>query len=61
VVGAEPYICVNVGSGCPEEALAWLEYCNLSGNTKYANMRVSNGHIEPYNVRFWGVVDTLHG
>jgi len=55
MVGAEPYICVNVGSGCPEEALAWLEYCNLSGNTKYANMRVSNGHIEPYNVRFWDV------
>ncbi|MBC7091850.1 MAG: alpha-N-arabinofuranosidase [Nitrososphaeria archaeon] len=55
VVGAEPYICVNVGSGSPEEALAWLEYCNLSGNTKYANMRASNGHIEPYNVKFWGV------
>ncbi|MEM2180755.1 MAG: alpha-L-arabinofuranosidase C-terminal domain-containing protein [Nitrososphaeria archaeon] len=55
VVGAEPYICVNVGSGCPEEALAWLEYCNLSGNTKYANMRVSNGHLEPFNVKFWGI------
>lgn len=55
VVGAEPYICVNVGSGSPEEALAWLEYCNLSGNTKYANMRVSNGYLEPYNVKFWGV------
>jgi len=55
VVGAEPYICVNVGSGSPSEALAWLEYCNYVGNTKYARLRAENGHPEPYNVIYWGV------
>lgn len=53
--GAEPYICVNVGSGSPSEALAWLEYCNYSGNTKYANLRSKNGHPEPYGVKYWGI------
>ncbi|MEM2028536.1 MAG: alpha-L-arabinofuranosidase C-terminal domain-containing protein [Candidatus Bathyarchaeia archaeon] len=55
LAGAEPYICANVGSGSPSEALAWLEYCNYSGNTKYASLRSKNGHPEPYRVKYWGV------
>ncbi|MCS7113486.1 MAG: alpha-L-arabinofuranosidase C-terminal domain-containing protein [Nitrososphaerota archaeon] len=55
LVGAEPYICVNVGSGSPEEALAWLEYCNRTGDSSYAKLRVENGHSEPYNVKYWGI------
>lgn len=31
-------------------ALAWVEYCNGTGNTYYANMRRKNGREEPYNV-----------
>lgn len=30
-------------------ALAWLEYCNSSQDTYYANLRRANGHEEPYN------------
>lgn len=55
LVGAEPYICVNVGSGSPEEALAWLEYCNYTVASKYAKLRVENGHPEPYRVKYWGI------
>lgn len=55
LTGAEPYICVNVGSGSPREALAWLEYCNYSGNSKYADLRSLYGHPEPYKVKYWGV------
>lgn len=55
LVGAEPYICTNVGSGTPEEALNWLDYCNGSGTTYYTELRRRNGHPEPYQVRFWGV------
>ena len=54
-IGAEPYICLNVGSGSPEEALSWLEYCNYSGNSYYARLRSKNGHPEPYKVKYWGV------
>src|SRR5512133_1210175 len=32
-LGAEPYICVNMGSGSIVEAQAWVEHCNGSGNT----------------------------
>jgi alpha-N-arabinofuranosidase len=31
-------------------ALAWLEYCNSTQDTYYANLRRKNGHEEPYNV-----------
>lgn len=55
LVGAEPYICVNVGSGSPEEAAAWVEYCNYAGGSRYARLRVENGYPEPYRVRYWGV------
>ena len=54
-VGAEPYICLNVGSGSPEEALSWLEYCNYAGDSSYARLRAENGHPEPYKVKYWGV------
>lgn len=30
--------------------MAWVEYCNGTGNTHYANMRRKNGRQEPYNV-----------
>lgn len=53
--GAEPYICLNVGSGTPEEAAAWVEYCNCAANTSRTQERGMNGHPEPFAVRYWGV------
>ena len=50
-VGTEPVLCFNMGTGTMEEALAWVEYCNGTGNTYWANKRRENGHPEPYNVR----------
>jgi alpha-N-arabinofuranosidase len=55
LVGAEPYICLNVGSGTPEEARSWVEYCNYGGDSFYAKLRAENGHPEPYNVRYWEI------
>jgi len=54
-VGAEPYICLNVGSGSPAEAASWLEYCNYGGNSYYSRLRARNGRRAPWKVRFWGV------
>lgn len=53
--GASPYICVNVGSGTVREALGWLEYCNGDQPTSIAQMRATNGHTAPYNVKYWSV------
>ncbi len=60
-VGAEPYICVNMGSGTAEEAMHWVEFCNGVTNTKYANMRRELGYEEPFNVRLWGLGNEMYG
>jgi alpha-N-arabinofuranosidase len=60
-VGTEPYICVNVGSGTLEEAANWVEYCNGTGDTHYANLRRKYGHAQPYNVRYWGLGNEVYG
>jgi len=52
---AEPFLTANVGTGSPADALNWLEYCNGTGNTKYAQMRVANGHAQPFGIRLWGI------
>jgi alpha-N-arabinofuranosidase len=61
VLGAQPYVCVNMGSGTMEEAQAWVEYCNGTGDTYWANLRRANGHEEPYNVRYWALGNELYG
>ncbi len=61
VLGVEPYICVNMGSGTMDEAQAWVEYCNGTGNTYWANLRREHGHPEPYNVRYWGLGNEMYG
>jgi alpha-N-arabinofuranosidase len=51
----EPYFALNFGTGTLDEALAWVEYCNGTRNTYYANLRRKNGHEEPYNVKYWAL------
>ena len=52
-IGAEPMICINMASGTPEEAGNWVEYCNGTGNSYYANLRRKHGYEEPFNVKYW--------
>ena len=61
VIDAEPFICVNMGSGTMDEAQAWVEYCNGTGNTSWASLRRSHGHAEPYRVRYWGLGNEMYG
>ncbi len=61
VLGTEPYICLNMGTGTLEDALGWLEYCNGSGNTHYANLRRKNGHDAPYGVKYWSLGNEVWG
>ncbi len=60
-VGTEPVICLNMGTGTMDEALAWLEYCNGTGDTYWADRRRANGHAEPYRVRYWGLGNEMYG
>lgn len=60
-VGCEPMICVNFGSGTPEEAAAWVEYCNGSADTPYGRKRAENGHPEPWHIRYWDIGNETFG
>ena len=60
-VGAEPFVCVNMGTGTMDEAQAWLEYCNGTGDTEWASRRRENGHQEPYRVRYWALGNEMYG
>jgi alpha-N-arabinofuranosidase len=61
VLGTEPYICVNMGSGTMDEAQAWLEYANGTGNTHWANLRRKHGSAEPHRVTYWGLGNEMYG
>ena len=60
-IDAEPYICVNLGWGSPEEATNWLEYCNADTDTYFANLRKLNGSPKPFNVKYWGLGNEIYG
>lgn len=51
----EPYFCLNFGTGTLDEALAWVEYCNGTKNTYWANLRRKNGREEPWGIRYWAL------
>ena len=55
LIGAEPYIAGNVGSGTPQELRDWVEYCNYPSGSTLSDERAANGSPEPFRVRHWGV------
>lgn len=57
----EPLICVNDGSGTPEEAAQWVEYCNGSIDTPMGAKRAANGYPDPYNVKYWEIGNEVWG
>jgi len=60
-VGCAPYICTNGGNGTAEEMSNWVEYCNGRHDTRFANLRKSNGSECPHAVRFWGIGNESYG
>lgn len=60
-LGCEPMICVNFGTGTPQEAANWVEYCNGGPQTVYGALRIWNGHPEPYRVQYWDIGNEAFG
>jgi len=61
LLGIDPYICVNAGFGDAYSAAQWVEYCNGSVDTPMGKLRATNGHPEPYNVKWWGIGNEMYG
>ncbi len=60
-MGWAPMLTVNLGTGTPEEARDWVEYCNLPGGTRFADLRVRNGGTDPYAVKLWCLGNEMDG
>src|SRR3984885_11152832 len=61
LVGTEPLMGLNFGTGSAEDAAALVEYCNVAGGTKWSELRRSHGYAEPYGVKFWCVGNEMDG
>ncbi|HXN25051.1 MAG TPA: alpha-N-arabinofuranosidase [Candidatus Dormibacteraeota bacterium] len=61
IMGTEPYICANLGTGTWEEAQQWVEYCNSSADTAMTRLRKQNGRQEPWKAVFWGLGNEMDG
>ncbi len=60
-LGADPYICLNMGNGTMDEAIAWVEYCNIAGGTYYSDLRRQHGYSDPHKVLYWGLGNEIWG
>jgi alpha-N-arabinofuranosidase len=56
LVGAQPYLAVNLRTLPARSFLEWVEYCNSpAGTTTSADARAAGGDREPFGVRYWGI------
>jgi len=60
-MGSENIICVNLGLATIQDACYWVEYCNYKKGTYYSDLRASNGHEEPYNIKIWDLGNEVDG
>lgn len=55
MVGAEPYITINLAWDDPKACAEFVEYCNGSTDTKWGALRAERGYPEPYAVKYWSL------
>lgn len=61
LIGAEPYLAGNVGSGTVQELAEWVQYVNFEGESPMSKWRRQNGRDKPWNVKYWGVGNEAWG
>ncbi len=60
-VNADPMLAVNLGTRGPKEASDLTEYCNFKGGSYFSDMRISNGHKDPYGIKVWCLGNEMDG
>ncbi|ACB75101.1 alpha-N-arabinofuranosidase [Opitutus terrae] len=61
LVGTEPLLGFNLGTGSAEEAVAYVEYCNVARGTKWSDLRRQHGYEQPHNVKYWCLGNEMDG
>ncbi len=55
LVGCEPYLAANVGSGTVRELVEWIEYVTSPAISPMADERRRNGREEPWHLKYLGI------
>jgi len=61
LVGAEPLLGMNFGTGTAEMAVAYTEYCNVERRTKWSDLRRAHGYEQSHKVRYWCLGNEMDG
>lgn len=61
LVGTEPLLGMNFGTGTVEMAVAYVEYCNYERGTKWSELRREHGYEQPHRVRYWCLGNEMDG
>src|SRR6476659_2457995 len=62
LLGAEPYLSGNVGSGTPQELSDWVKYTiHPNGSSPMPDLRLKNGRANPWHVKYWGIGNEAWG
>jgi alpha-L-arabinofuranosidase len=61
LLGTQPYLAGNVGSGTVQELTDWVQYVNFEGTSPMSDLRKKNGRDKPWNVTYWGVGNEAWG
>ncbi|MGB7281365.1 MAG: alpha-N-arabinofuranosidase [Candidatus Acidiferrum sp.] len=61
LVGTQPLMGLNLGTGTPEQAAALVEYCNVEKGTRWSELRRKNGIADPYKVEHWCLGNEMDG
>ena len=61
LLGCEPYISGNVGSGTVKEMAQWVEYMTSDSDTPMARLRRQNGRDKAWHVKYFGLGNEAWG
>ena len=61
LIGAEPYLSANVGSGTVQEVADWVQYTTHPGGSPMPELRKQNGREKPWHVAYWGIGNEAWG
>jgi alpha-N-arabinofuranosidase len=55
MIGCQPYIAGNLGSGTVQEMSEWIEYITATDLSSTVEERIANGRKEPWKLKYFGI------
>lgn len=61
LVGAQPYLCGNLGAAAPQELADWIDYITSDGDSPMAELRRKNGRQQPWKLKYLAIGNETYG